>query len=259
LAAPSLKTCEGVIEAGLQTFYEVGEALAYIRDAELYRASHITFQAYLKERWGFSFSYATRLIGGADVVKALANAPVQPSSVGVAEELVVLPTAVRAEIWNKAIETTKRTTNGEPNPTADEVHVLVANKLAAVSGAVRNTKQPAPLSGHDQRLLDRVRAGETLVANLRGQSELISQAAVEGLLVRIDRGSRWGNPFVLDSDGSRDQVVAAYRDFYLPHKPSLQSLLPTLRGKLLGCWCAPEQCHGDVLAAAASREPRDHH
>jgi len=28
--------------------------------------------------------------------------------------------------------------------------------------------------------------------------------------------------------------------------------LPELRGKVLGCWCAPKACHGDVLVSLAN-------
>ena len=45
-------------------------------------------------------------------------------------------------------------------------------------------------------------------------------------------------------------MITNYRDHYLPYKPSLLSRLPELRGKALGCWCAPEPCHADVLKAA---------
>jgi hypothetical protein len=31
------------------------------------------------------------------------------------------------------------------------------------------------------------------------------------------------------------------------------SQLPTLKGKTLGCFCAPAQCHGDVLAEMANK------
>ncbi len=88
-----------------------------------------------------------------------------------------------------------------------------------------------------------------MVANFRRQAELIAQADAEGLFVRVDRNSRWGNPFILDDDGSRVTVIEAYRDLYLPNKPSLLGKLTDLEGKLLGCWCAPEQCHADVLAS----------
>jgi hypothetical protein len=46
------------------------------------------------------------------------------------------------------------------------------------------------------------------------------------------------------------QVIDAYAYHYLPHKPSLLAKLDTLRGKVLGCWCSPEACHGDILATA---------
>lgn len=98
-----------------------------------------------------------------------------------------------------------------------------------------------------------VLSGETVVANFRDHEALIRWAEAEDVFVRIDRKSAWGNPFVLDDDGDREAVIAAYREHYLPFKPSLQSALHQLRGKVLGCWCAPEPCHGDVLREAASR------
>lgn len=64
--------------------------------------------------------------------------------------------------------------------------------------------------------------------------------------VRIDRRTEWGNPFVIGRDGTRAQVIAKY-DAYLDTRPDLLAKLHTLKGKRLGCWCAPQACHGDVL------------
>ena len=72
-------------------------------------------------------------------------------------------------------------------------------------------------------------------------------ALVRGYVARIDRGTPWGNPYVLGEDGDRTTVIDNYERHYLEWKPSLTSKLQTLRGKALGCWCAPEPCHGDVL------------
>jgi Domain of unknown function (DUF4326) len=58
------------------------------------------------------------------------------------------------------------------------------------------------------------------------------------------------NPFRLGSDGSREEVVARYRE-YLLGRADLLALLPELRGKRLGCWCAPLSCHADVIAELA--------
>ncbi len=68
----------------------------------------------------------------------------------------------------------------------------------------------------------------------------------------IGRPSVWGNPFEIGKDGSREEVVAKYREWILT-QPELLELLPLLRGKVLGCWCAPKACHGDVLMELANK------
>lgn len=62
------------------------------------------------------------------------------------------------------------------------------------------------------------------------------------------RGSKWGNPFIMadESDAERERAIAAYSD-WITSQPELMSSLEELRGKRLGCWCAPSRCHGDVL------------
>ena len=41
-----------------------------------------------------------------------------------------------------------------------------------------------------------------------------------------------------------------YRE-YLLGRADLLALLPELRGRRLGCWCAPEPCHAAVIAELA--------
>jgi hypothetical protein len=69
--------------------------------------------------------------------------------------------------------------------------------------------------------------------------------------VYIGRPSPWGNPFVLGRDGTREQVIERYEAWLLANE-ELMAALPQLRGKVLGCWCAPRGCHGDVLVALAN-------
>jgi len=64
--------------------------------------------------------------------------------------------------------------------------------------------------------------------------------------VYIGRPSRWGNPFVIGRDGDRAEVVRKYRE-WIVNQPELMAALDELRGKVLGCWCKPNLCHGDVL------------
>jgi hypothetical protein len=62
--------------------------------------------------------------------------------------------------------------------------------------------------------------------------------------------SIWGNSFRIGRDGTREEVIAKYRDYILS-RPDLMARLPELKGKTLGCWCKPLPCHGDVLAELA--------
>lgn len=71
--------------------------------------------------------------------------------------------------------------------------------------------------------------------------------------VYIGRPGKWGNPFIIGLHGSRADVVKKYRD-YLMGQPALLAALPELKGKVLGCWCSPLPCHGDVLAQLANKE-----
>jgi len=73
--------------------------------------------------------------------------------------------------------------------------------------------------------------------------------------VYIGRPSKWGNPFVIGKDGTRDEVIEKY-EAWLRTQPALLAALPELRGKTLGCWCAPQACHGDVLARLAEAQER---
>lgn len=116
------------------------------------------------------------------------------------------------------------------------------------------TPPPNPLDDltDDERTLHKqLTAGETVVVSLRHHQRLIAWADSRGLYERIDRRTPWGNPFELPADGTRDEVIANYEQHYLPYKPSLLDRLHTLKGKALGCWCAPEPCHGDILKNGA--------
>lgn len=59
--------------------------------------------------------------------------------------------------------------------------------------------------------------------------------------------SPFANPFKIGRDGTRDEVLAKYRT-YIGEKINNGLVdLNNLRNKNLGCWCAPESCHGDIL------------
>lgn len=70
--------------------------------------------------------------------------------------------------------------------------------------------------------------------------------------VYVGRPSVWGNPFLMASEAQRAETVARYREWILTQPHLLARAKQELRGKRLGCWCAPKACHGDVLAEIAN-------
>ena len=98
----------------------------------------------------------------------------------------------------------------------------------------------------------------TNVVNMRDRPDL--RAALDGRdehgdVVRIDRRTRWSNPFVIGRHGSREEVIERYRAWlWRKVKSGWISLaeLAALNGKTLLCHCHPKPCHGDVLAKASS-------
>lgn len=70
--------------------------------------------------------------------------------------------------------------------------------------------------------------------------------------VYIGRPSKWGNPFRIGIDGDREEVITKFHRWILG-MPGLLHDIHDLRGKRLGCWCAPQPCHGDILARMANR------
>lgn len=82
---------------------------------------------------------------------------------------------------------------------------------------------------------------QTIVVNKRNSS----------FDVYIGRPSIFGNPFVIGMDGDRKQVIAKFRRYFfhrIESDPVYKKAVLGLRGKILGCFCAPLPCHGDVYA-----------
>lgn len=126
--------------------------------------------------------------------------------------------------------------------------------LAARAEETYSSSDTSAWSEEERSLLKRLRAGETVVVSFREHhANLVRWAQADGRLVSVDRRTEWGNPFEMPYDGDRETVIRGYAKHYLPHKPSLMSRIPELRGKALACWCAPEPCHADILKKMAEK------
>lgn len=87
----------------------------------------------------------------------------------------------------------------------------------------------------------------TTVINLTGRKGLTTDPTY----VYIGRPSKWGNPFVIGFHGTREEVITRYKA-WIQGRPDLLAAIPLeLKGRQLGCWCAPQPCHGDVLRELA--------
>lgn len=91
--------------------------------------------------------------------------------------------------------------------------------------------------------------------------------------VKVDRTTKWGNPFVVGKHGTQAECVALFRltlggllrmgDGNLDEQRAVRDYVAAnigqLRDKNLACWCRTgTPCHADVLLELANtREPRD--
>ena len=104
---------------------------------------------------------------------------------------------------------------------------------------------------------------DTIVINIKRKHPDLNEWRRNGRYVYIGRPSVYGNPFshygylsnviIVPTQAA---AVEAYRQWVRGEKwqhveptrrKTLLKLLVNLRGKVLGCYCKPGPCHGDVL------------
>jgi len=85
---------------------------------------------------------------------------------------------------------------------------------------------------------------KTKVVNIKGFDELLPKN-----LVKIGRPSIFGNPFQIGKDGTRQEVIEKFKKYMydrLRIDPHFKLKVDKLKGHLLGCFCKPLPCHGDI-------------
>lgn len=83
------------------------------------------------------------------------------------------------------------------------------------------------------------RAGVVFIKNDDGERERFPK-----------KSSIFANPFKIGKHGDRTEILNKYRKYMIEklyNDTSLQKELFKLKGKNLGCWCAPEPCHANIL------------
>lgn len=145
---------EVVIQRGLKTFIEVGEALMAIREKRLYRQTYYTFEEYCQQRWDISRPRAYQLMGASQVVANLStfvdtetstigNMPTNESQV---RPLTKLETPEEQQAaWTEAVV---RSPNGKPTgaivaAVVDEMR----NPHPLAPSPLRSEGEPSPHAG----------------------------------------------------------------------------------------------------------------
>jgi hypothetical protein len=173
---------EAIIQTGLRTFTEVGNALAEIRDSRLYRETHPNFAAYCRERWKISPQHAHRLAKASEVAENLEMEPIgsKPETEAQVRPLTRLPPEERAPAWQEAVEEAK----GE-QPTGRQVEEVVTRRQdRKPAETVQVTRIPSPVDDpgpdHVSDLRDaigvRVPLGLMPVFRLSDELESVSRA-----------------------------------------------------------------------------------
>ena len=70
-----------VVDEGLSSFLAVGTALKQISAGNLYRATHATFEEFVKQRWNIGKSHAHRMMDAAEIHEELTKIFDNPSEV----------------------------------------------------------------------------------------------------------------------------------------------------------------------------------
>ena len=65
--------------------------------------------------------------------------------------------------------------------------------------------------------------------------------------IRVDRKTKWGNPFRIGNDGDREEVIKKHRRWLLERCAegffSRKEMAQFVSAGALWCWCAPQDCH----------------
>ena len=91
------------------------------------------------------------------------------------------------------------------------------------------------------------------------EKQLVVHCKREPHDVYIGRPSIWGNPFS-HKEGTLakykvatiEEAIKRYEEWLLKQPKLVRHAKLVLKGKVLGCWCKPGPCHGDVLARIAN-------
>lgn len=212
-----LQELETTIDSGLRAFVRVGTALTEIRNEQLYRPEHDTFQDYCERRWEMSRGHAYRLIEAAEVVAKLrevspkGDTPKHETHVRALAPLKDRPKEM-AEAWREA-----RGGAPEGEPTAVDVQKAVERRTERETPPGEHPPRKVPERPGAEPTSIQTAVRETLPDDegthhyTEGQAERLHWAAREadhGIVCVRPTGRRNGELRLnWKKDGDRQEVV----------------------------------------------------
>jgi hypothetical protein len=176
----TLNAYEEIIEKGLKTFIEVGNALFEIKNNKLYRESFTTFEAYCKDRWQLKRQRAYELMGAAEIVHQLSENNLSeisdkpnllPSKESHANALAQIPITLRFQVWRSIVEESLNTGKAITAKMITEHTNLLTNIIKEVHKPVDTTDESIK---------------ENILKKIRSK---VSKAKLEDISVEIN--GRW--------------------------------------------------------------------
>lgn len=168
-----LDRLEKIIKGGWKTFLEVGEALALVRDKELYKGKYDSFEDYWRLELGYSRSYAYKLIDSAEVSKQLS--PIgdngsKPLNEAQLRELISVPEGKREEAWKSAVKLA-----GEKPLTAKIVHKAALKFKPKKTKKAGISKPHKPIPGWPIELKPVLKLLDEAAVLAKGNEELMNK------------------------------------------------------------------------------------
>ena len=189
-----LAHCEAVIERGFETFFEIGRAMAIIRDKRLYRAEFSTFEEYCSTRWSLERRHAYRLMDASKVIENVSNwTQILPATESQARPLTSLEPDQQRVVWSELLQDAQA--SGTPI-TAAKVRAVVdtfktqstQNKEELLQRRLERLEKKMgsePIPEDQKKRMKALDKGKTVVLNIHKDLHLLKYAMDKGLLCAL--------------------------------------------------------------------------
>lgn len=127
----------------MESFIEVGKALAEVRDSKLYEGKYKTFEDYCEQRWEFGRHRGYLLISAAKVMESVDNCQHRPANEAQARALGEAPEKDRKKVMKAAAAAAPKDDKGKPKITAAIITQVIESDTVPLSEAMKKDKKSA--------------------------------------------------------------------------------------------------------------------